>query len=140
MRPFVVAIDGPAGAGKSVTARAVAERLGLTHVDSGAMYRAVAWHAQESGVPLDSQAAVLGLLKRARLTTGPDGIQVDGKPVESWIRSAEAGEAASRIAVHSEVRSWLVRIQRSLAKAPGIVMEGRDIGTVVFPRADIKIY
>ena len=140
MKPFVVAIDGPAGAGKSVTARAVAERLGLSHVDSGAMYRAVAWHARESGVPLDSQAALLGLLKRVKLATGPDGILVDGKPVESSIRSAEAGEAASRIAVHPEVRSWLVRIQRSLAKPPGIVMEGRDIGTVVFPRADIKIY
>lgn len=140
MKPFVVAIDGPAGAGKSVTARAVAERLGLRHVDSGAMYRAVAWHAQERGVPLDSEGALVGLLKRVNLMAGPDGIRLDGAPVETWIRTAEAGEGASRIAVHPKVRTWLVRLQRSLAKPPGIVMEGRDIGTVVFPKADIKIY
>ena len=140
MKAFVVAIDGPAGAGKSVTARAVAERLGLRHIDSGAMYRAIAWHAQEQGVPVDSEAALLGLLKRTSLAAGPEGLRIDGKEVESRIRTAEAGQAASRIAIYPRVRSWLVRLQRSLAKPPGIVMEGRDIGTVVFPRADIKIY
>jgi CMP/dCMP kinase len=140
MKPFVVAIDGPAGAGKSVTARAVAERLGLPSVDSGAMYRAVAWHALRSGVPLDSETALLGLLSGTRMQAGPEGLAIDGEPVEPHIRTAEAGEAASRVAVHPKLRKHLVRIQRSLAKPPGLVMEGRDIGTVVFPKADLKIF
>ena len=140
MKPFVVAIDGPAGAGKSVTARGVAERLGLPSVDSGAMYRAVAWYAGERGVPLDSEAALLGLLNRTRLEIGKDGLTIEGIPVEPHIRTAAAGEAASRVAVHPRLRSRLVRMQRSLARGPGLVMEGRDIGTVVFPKADLKIY
>ncbi|HZV91197.1 MAG TPA: (d)CMP kinase, partial [Candidatus Nitrosocosmicus sp.] len=95
MKPFVVAIDGPAGAGKSVTAKAVAERLGLNAVDSGAMYRAVAWYAIRRGVPLDSETALLGLLSTARVEAGPQGLSIGGEPVEPHIRTAEAGEAAS---------------------------------------------
>jgi cytidylate kinase len=140
VKPFVVAIDGPAGAGKSVTARAVAERLGLPSVDSGAMYRAVAWHAMRSDVPLDSEAALLGLLQTSKIEAGPQGLTIGGEPVESHIRTADAGEAASQVAVHPKLRKHLVRIQRSLAKPPGIVIEGRDIGTVVFPKADLKIF
>jgi CMP/dCMP kinase len=140
MKPFVVAIDGPAGAGKSVTAKAVAERLGLNAVDSGAMYRAVAWYAIRRGVPLDSETALLGLLSRARVEAGPQGLSIGGEPVEPHIRTAEAGEAASQVAVHPKLRKHLVKIQRSLAKPPGLVIEGRDIGTVVFPKADLKIF
>jgi len=140
MKPFVVAIDGPAGAGKSVTARGVADRLGLPAIDSGAMYRAVAWLAGEKNVPLDSETALLGLLNAARLEIGPQGLMLNGIAVEPRIRSASAGEAASRVAVHPKLRARLVRLQRSLAKAPGLVMEGRDIGTVVFPKADLKIF
>jgi len=140
MKPFVVAIDGPAGAGKSVTARAVADRLGLPAVDSGAMYRAVGWLAGERNVPLDSETALLGLLNAARLEIGPQGLELNGIPVEPRIRTAAAGEAASRVAVHPKLRARLVRLQRSLAKPPGLVMEGRDIGTVVFPKADLKIF
>jgi cytidylate kinase len=140
MKPFVVAIDGPAGAGKSVTAKAVAERLGLHAADSGAMYRAVAWYALRRGVPLDSEAALLGLLSNARVEAGPQGLSIGGEPVEPHIRTAEAGEAASQVAVHPKLRKHLVKIQRSLAKPPGLVMEGRDIGTVVFPKADLKIF
>jgi cytidylate kinase len=140
MKPFVVAIDGPAGAGKSVTAKAVAERLGLHAVDSGAMYRAVAWYAIQRGVPLDSETALLGLLSNARVEAGPQGLSIGGTPVEPHIRTAEAGEAASQVAVHPKLRKHLVKIQRSLAKPPGLVMEGRDIGTVVFPKADLKIF
>jgi cytidylate kinase len=140
MKPFVVAIDGPAGAGKSVTAKAVAERLGLHAVDSGAMYRAVAWYAVQRGVPLDSETALLGLLSSARVEAGPRGLSIGGEPVEPHIRTAEAGEAASQVAVHPKLRKHLVKIQRSLVKPPGLVVEGRDIGTVVFPKADLKIF
>ena len=140
MKAFVVAIDGPAGAGKSATARGVAARLGLGHVDSGAMYRAVAWLAGSRGVSLDSEEALIGMLDGARFEAGRDGLRIDGKPVEEHIRTAEAGDAASRVAVHPGLRRRLVRLQRNLAAPPGIVMEGRDIGTVVFPRADLKIF
>ncbi len=140
MKPFVVAIDGPAGAGKSATARGVADRLGLVHVDSGAMYRAVAWLAGERHVPLDSETALLGLLSKTRLEADREGLRVNGLRLEPYIRTGAAGEAASRVAVHPRLRRRLVRMQRSLAKAPGLVMEGRDIGTVVFPSADLKIF
>lgn len=140
MRPFVLAIDGPAGAGKSVTARGVAARLGFLHVDSGAMYRAAAWLARERGASLDREDEVLRALDAVRFEVGPEGLRVDGRSVEAEIRTAEAGEAASLVAVHSRLRRRLVQIQRSLAKAPGVVMEGRDIGTVVFPKAHLKIF
>ena len=139
-RPFVVAIDGPAGAGKSTTARGVAERLGLVHVDSGGMYRAVAWYAQQRDVPLDDETSLLGLLSKVRIEAGPEGLRIDGRSVEPHIRTAAAGEAASRVAIHPKLRKRLVKLQRSLAIHPGIVMEGRDIGTVVFPKADLKIF
>jgi cytidylate kinase len=137
---FVLAIDGPAGAGKSVTARAVAERLGLRHVDSGAMYRAVGWLAERAGIPLDDEGALLDMLRQSKLEASAGGLTADGVVVEAHIRSAGAGDAASRVAVHPRLREALVRIQRAMAVPPGIVMEGRDIGTVVFPEADLKIF
>ena len=140
MKPFVLAIDGPAGAGKSTTARGVAERLGLLHVDSGAMYRAVAWLALRNGVSLDEEQALLAMLERARIVPGSGGVTVDGFPVEGAIRTASAGETASRVALHPGLRRRLVALQRSFAREPGLVMEGRDIGTVVFPDADLKIF
>jgi len=140
LKPFVLAIDGPAGAGKSTTARGVARRLGLLHVDSGAMYRAVAWHALQRGVSLDDEPALVALVERTRIAPGPNGVTVDGASVEGAIRSAEAGEAASRVALHPGLRRSLVQLQRSFARPPGLVMEGRDIGTVVFPDADLKIF
>jgi cytidylate kinase len=140
LKPFVLAIDGPAGAGKSATARGVAARLGLKHVDSGAMYRAAAWLAREGGANLDQEADVLRAIDGARFEAGEEGILCDGRLVEAEIRTAEAGEAASRVAVYPGVRRRLVAIQRSLARPPGVVMEGRDIGTVVFPKADLKVF
>lgn len=140
MKPFVLAIDGPAGAGKSATARGVAARLGLKHVDSGAMYRAAAWLARERGANLDEEADVLRAIDGVRFEAGEEGILCDGRLVEAEIRTAEAGEAASRVAVYPGVRRRLVAIQRSLARPPGVVMEGRDIGTVVFPKADLKVF
>ena len=140
MNSFVLAIDGPAGAGKSATARGVARRLGLLHVDSGAMYRAAAWAALRKGANLDSENDVLHALESARFEASGEGLRVDGLLVEAEIRTADAGEAASRVAVHRGLRRRLVAIQRSLARPPGIVMEGRDIGTVVFPRASLKVF
>ena len=140
MKPFVVAIDGPAGAGKSTTARGVARRLELLHVDSGAMYRAVAGLALREGVSLDDESALVALVRGARIDPAPSGMRVNGADVEREIRTAEAGEAASRVALHPVLREELVALQRSFARAPGLVMEGRDIGTVVFPNADLKIF
>jgi CMP/dCMP kinase len=140
LKPFVLAIDGPAGAGKSATARGVAARLGLKHVDSGAMYRAAAWLARERDANLDHEADVLRAIEGARFEAGEEGILCDGRLIEAEIRTAEAGEAASRVAVYPGVRRRLVAIQRSLARPPGVVMEGRDIGTVVFPKADLKVF
>jgi cytidylate kinase len=139
-RPFVLAIDGPAGAGKSTTARGVAERLHLLHVDSGAMYRALGMRARRAGLALDDEAALLALVSTARFEARSLGLTLDGEPLGEEIRSAEAGEAASLVAVHPRLRERLVSLQRSLARPPGLVMEGRDIGTVVFPHADLKIY
>jgi len=140
LKPFVLAIDGPAGAGKSSTARGVAKRLGLLHVDSGAMYRAVAWQARNQGVSLEDEAALVAMVDRDPTVLGPGGRSIVGDSLEAWIRTAEAGEAASRVALHAGLRKRLVAMQRSLAREPGLVMEGRDIGTVVFPDADLKIY
>lgn len=140
MRAFVVAIDGPAGAGKSATARGVAQRLGLPHVDSGAMYRAAAWLALQAGADLESESELLRALEGARFEPTPDGLRCGGRLLEAEIRTAQAGEAASRVAVHPGLRRRLVAIQRSFATPPGVVMEGRDIGTVVFPKADLKIF
>jgi len=140
LKPFVLAIDGPAGAGKSTTARGVAQRLGLLHVDSGSMYRAVAWAANRKGVSLDDEKALLELLETRKIVPGPEGVCVDGASVEGQIRTAEAGEAASRVALHPGLRRKLVALQRSLARPPGLVMEGRDIGTVVFPDATLKLF
>lgn len=140
MSAFVLAIDGPAGAGKSATARGVARRIGLPHVDSGAMYRAAAWLALRAGADLDSESETLRAVEGVRFEPSPEGLRCDGRLVEDDIRTAEAGEAASRVAVHPALRRRLVSVQRSFAHPPGVVMEGRDIGTVVFPRADLKIF
>ncbi|HYJ33085.1 MAG TPA: (d)CMP kinase [Candidatus Binatia bacterium] len=140
MKAFVVAIDGPAGAGKSATARAVARTLALPHVDSGAMYRAAAWVALQAGADLDSEAEMLRALEGVRFEPTPEGLRCGGRLLDGEIRTAEAGDAASRVAVHPGLRRRLVAIQRSFARPPGVVMEGRDIGTVVFPRADLKIF
>ena len=140
MKSFVLAIDGPAGAGKSVTARAVAKKLGIRHVDSGAMYRTVAWLAVRAGISLGDEVALLAMLRRTKLEATPAGLTADGEPVEAHIRTARAGDDASRVAVHAGVRAALVRAQRAMAVAPGLAMEGRDIGTVVFPKADLKLF
>jgi len=141
---LIIAIDGPVGSGKSTVARRVAEMLGYTHLDSGAMYRAVAWKALCEQVPLDSPAELAALASRLHIDLVPrDGKQhviLDGEDITDWIRTPEVSHAASMVAVVAGVRHPLVSEQRRAGALGGVVMEGRDIGTVVFPHAGLKIY
>lgn len=141
---MVIAIDGPSGVGKSTVARAVASRLGLSYVESGAMYRAVALAALETETPLDDADALGAIAARAdfRFETSASGnrLWLNGRDVTEAIRSAEVTRAASIVSTHAPVRAHLVERQRALGAAGGVVMEGRDIGTVVFPGADVKIF
>jgi len=144
MKRLIIAIDGPVGSGKSSVAKRVADLLGYTYLDSGAMYRAVAWKALRDGVPLDSPGRLAELASATRIDLAQaDGtlhVVVDGEDVTARIRSATVSQAASRVAAVPGVRTVLVDEQRR-AGAPGaVVMEGRDIGTVVFPNADLKIF
>jgi cytidylate kinase len=140
MPPLVIAIDGPSGAGKGTVARAIAEALGYRHVDSGAMYRAVGWKAIQAGVPLDEDDAVAALAARSRIAVAPAAVAIDGTDVTRAIRTPEIDRAAAAVARLPGVRAVLVERQRLMGEGGGVVMEGRDIGTVVFPNADVKIY
>ena len=140
MKGPIVAIDGPSGAGKGTVARRVSEALGYRHLDTGAMYRAVAWKALLDRLTLDDEAAVAGLAGRARMVIEGGRIPIDGHDVTSAIRTPEIDRAAAAVARLPRVRQVLVRRQRAEAEAGGVVMEGRDIGTVVFPDADVKVY
>ena len=140
MRPLIIAIDGPSGAGKGTVARAVAKKLGYRHVDSGAMYRAVGWKAVRDGVPLDDEEAIAALARRSRIDVTAADVSIDGADVTRAIRTPEIDRAAAAVARLPKVRTVLVEGQRQLGAGGAIVMEGRDIGTVVFPRADVKIY
>ena len=136
---LIIAIDGPSGAGKGTVARAIAKHLGYRHVDTGAMYRAVAWKAQESGLDLSDGPAIAALADRAAIDLD-DRIAIDGADVTRVIRTPAIDDAAAKVARHPEVRAVLVRRQREYGTEGGLVMEGRDIGTVVFPHADAKIF
>jgi CMP/dCMP kinase len=137
---MLIAIDGPAGAGKSTVARAVAERLGLTYLDSGAMYRCVALAALREGADPDDPGALSRLAERLELAIAPGSVRLDGEEVGAEIRSREVSAAASRVSVHAGVRAAMVARQRELVAAGGWVAEGRDIGTVVCPEAPLKVY
>jgi len=140
MHSLIIAIDGPSGAGKGTVARAVAARLGYRHVDSGAMYRAVGWKALEDAVPLDDEAAVARIAQQSRIEVVAGVVSIDDRDVTRAIRTPEIDRAAAVVARLPSVRSELVISQRTIGQNGGIVMEGRDIGTVVFPFADVKIY
>ncbi len=138
--PDVIAIDGPSGAGKGTVARAVARALDCRHVDTGAMYRAVAWLALQQGRTLDDEIAVAAVATGAVFTLEGTRIGIDGQDVSRAIRTPEMDVAAATVARLPRVRAALVARQRDLAGAGGVVMEGRDIGTTVFPDAPVKIY
>lgn len=140
---FVVAIDGPAAAGKSTTARAIAQRLGWRYLDTGAYYRALAWKGLRTGMPVDDAAATrLARETRIEFSGDPERAHVllDGEDVTERIRTPDVSEGASRIAAFPGVRRLLVEWQRSLREKEPLVGEGRDLGTVVFPDAEVKIY
>ena len=139
-RPLIIAIDGPSGAGKGTVAREVATRLSYRYVDTGAMYRAVAWRAQRQGVPLDDEARVREVASNARVDMDAGRVAIDGVDVTRAIRTPEVDRAATLVARLPRVREVLVACQRTIGQEGGVVMEGRDIGTIVFPRADVKIY
>jgi cytidylate kinase len=143
-RPLIIAIDGPSGAGKSTLGRLLARALGLLYVDTGAMYRAVALAVTRAGVSLSDHEAVAEIARRAsiQLVGDPDSLQVrlDDEDVSAEIRGEQIGHAASVVSSISAVRRELVRRQREMGAAGGVVLDGRDIGTVVFPNADVKFF
>jgi len=142
VKPGVITVDGPAGAGKSSASRTLARRLGFAHVDTGAMYRAVGVLARERGIAPDDPAALGQLVADLDIELAGDGAQVlvGGRDLAEAIRRPEAGEWASRVSAQGVVRERLVALQRALGRAGDLVMEGRDIGTVVFPDAPVKFY
>ena len=137
----VIAIDGPAGSGKSTVARAVAERLGLSYLDTGAMYRSIAFAALCQGVDVADQHATAALAKSTKVEIGPGGVTVDGVDATDAIRTEEVTKAVTAVASNPLVREVMVDRQRGwIADNGGGVLEGRDIGTVVCPDADVKVY
>jgi CMP/dCMP kinase len=141
---LIIAIDGPAGAGKSTIASRLARKLDYVNLESGAMYRALALQAIENDTSFEDEAALVKLAEASRIqlepTLGGNRTLLDGKDVSARIRERDVTEAASRVSVHPKVRQWMVEHQRALGANAGIVMEGRDIGTKVFPDADLKIF
>lgn len=140
-RGLVIAIDGPSGAGKSTAGRTLAARLGYTFLDTGAMYRALALKALREKVPLDDERALAELARRTtiELVRG-DGVRLEGEDVTAAIRTREVSGAASRVSAHPQVRRQMVARQQELGREGGVVLDGRDIGTAVFPDADVKFY
>lgn len=143
-RKLIIAIDGPAGAGKSTIAARLARKLGYVNLESGAMYRALALNAIDKDISLDDEAALVKLAEGLRIQLQPtitgNRTLLNGIDISARIRERDVTEAASRVSVHPKVREWMVAHQRAMGAGGGIVMEGRDIGTKVFPDADLKIF
>lgn len=143
-KDLIIAIDGPVAAGKTTVARLLARRLGYCHIESGAMYRALAWKALDQGVDLSEPLILLNLLAQTdlQLRPTPEGIRVvvDGEDITDALRLPTVQEAASLVSTHPRVREELVARQRKLGAQGGVVMDGRDIGTVVFPHAGVKFF
>jgi cytidylate kinase len=143
-RKLIIAIDGPAGAGKSTVASRLARKLGYVNLESGAMYRALALKAIENDISFDDEDSLDRLAHNSRIQLEPtlrgNRVTLDDRDVTQRVRETDVSEAASRVSVHPKVREWMVARQRELGINGGVVMEGRDIGTVVFPDADVKIF
>jgi cytidylate kinase len=137
---MIVAIDGPAGAGKSTVSRGVARALGVRHLDTGAMYRALTWKAMVERLDPSDAAALAALARRTEFGFGAAGALVDGRPVEREIRSRRVSRLVSLVSAHKEVRREMVRRQREIVETGDAVVEGRDIGTVVCPDAAVKVF
>lgn len=143
-KPFNIAIDGPAGAGKSTIAKMVAKKLGFIYVDTGAMYRAMALYFIRQGIGAEDEAAITAACKDAKITIryqdGAQQVILNGEDVSGLIRTEEVGNMASATSIYPEVRSHLLDLQRSLAASADVLMDGRDIGTCILPDADAKIF
>jgi cytidylate kinase len=138
--PRVIAIDGPAASGKGTIAAGVAREIGFRYLDSGSLYRLVALKALRSGIPFDAEAPLADAASRLRVSFDAGGVRLDGEDATEGIRSEAVSAAASRVAVHPAVRAALLARQRAFRQPPGLVADGRDMGTVVFPDAFVKVY
>ncbi len=144
MKRFAIAVDGPAGSGKSTVAKAVARKLGIIYVDTGAMYRTVALHCKQNNISWEQEADVAASLDSLKMKIVPEEggqkIFLNDVDVTAEVRTAEIGKGASAVAVYPKVRERMVELQQDMAKEHSVIMDGRDIGTVVLPDANVKIF
>lgn len=144
MKRYSIAIDGPAGSGKSTIARMLSQKLGIVYIDTGAMYRSVAYFCMSGGIDTrdknDVESAVDSIDLKIKMTDGTQHMLLNGEDISGLIRTAEVGQGASDVAVFPHVRERLVEMQQDMAKKISVIMDGRDIGTVVLPEAEVKIY